>query len=154
MHVVHPPPVAAWNQASPRLAPWALYESVSQSWYECSGSFAPHPHPWCRILFPFFYDERNHQVIVVQHLHTHDRLSLCVITPKHVFWVNISKNKKINNSKNLKNGSGIHYLCHHMSLLVVGACLDLHISLSLHRGSHRWQWSTTATMERSPLARD
>ena len=76
---------------------------------------------------------------------------------KHVFWVNISKNthtkKKMNNSKKLKSGFGIHYLCHHMLLLGIGACSDLHESLSLHRGSHRWQWSASATMERSPLGR-
>ena len=62
----------------------------------------------------------------------------------------IKKHKTFNNSKNLKRGFGIRYLCRHMSLLV-GACMDLHGSLSLHRGSHRWQWSATATMERSPL---
>ena len=44
MRVAHPPPVTAWNQASPRLAPWDLYESVAQSWYEFPGAFAPHLH--------------------------------------------------------------------------------------------------------------
>ena len=31
MLVVHPPPDAAWPQASPRLAPWVLYVSTIQS---------------------------------------------------------------------------------------------------------------------------
>ena len=44
--------------------------------------------------------------------------------------------KKINNSKNFKSGFGIRYLCHHMLLLVVGACPDIHGILSLHRDSH------------------
>ena len=41
--------------------------------------------------------------------------------------------------KNSKRGFGICYLCHHMLLLVVGACLDLPENISLHRDSHQWQ---------------
>ena len=55
--------------------------------------------------------------------------------------------------KKLKNGFGIHYLCHHMPLLVAGACPYLHGSLSLHKGSHLWQWFISTTMQRSLLGR-
>ena len=154
MLVVHQPPDTAWPQASPRLAPWVPYVLSIQSLCGCFGASTLHPHPWCHLLFPSVYDEGNCQAAMVQHLHTHDRLSLCVVTPKHVFWVNISKNtKKINNSKNLKSGFEIHYLCRHMPLLGVGAYPDLHGSLSLHRGSCLWWWSISATMERNLLGR-
>ena len=32
MLMAHPPPDAAWPQASPRLAPWVPYVSAARSW--------------------------------------------------------------------------------------------------------------------------
>ena len=72
---------------------------------------------------------------------------------KHVFWFHISKNKKNKNNSKIKSGCGIHYLCLHKSLLVVGACLGHCGSLSLHRDSHLWRWAISTTMKRTLLGR-
>ena len=37
------------------------------------------------LLFPSVYDEGSLQAAMVLHLHTHDGISLCVVTQKHVF---------------------------------------------------------------------
>ena len=80
-------------------------------------------------------------------------VTMCRHTKTCLLSQYIKKHNKFNNSKNLKSGFGIHYLCLHMPLLMVGACPNIHGSLSLHRDSHRRQWSTSATMERSLLGR-
>ena len=71
---------------------------------------------------------------MVLHLHSYNRISLCVVTQKHVFLIPYIKKKtqKLNNSKNIKKRVGIHYQCHRMLLLVVRACQDLPENLSLH----------------------
>ena len=142
-------------QEIPRLAPWVPCVLTKQILCECSGVSAPHPHPWYHHLFPSVDDEEIHLVIVVLHLHIHDRLSLCVVTPKHVFWVYISKNtqKKLIIKKTLKRGFGIRYQYHPILLLVVGACLGLPENLFPHRDNHWWQQSTVTTMEISQLGR-
>ena len=45
----------------------------------------------------------------------------------------------------------IRYLSLHMPILVTMACPDPPGNLSLHRGSHLWQQSVIATMEKSQL---
>ena len=45
----------------------------------------------------------------------------------------------------------IRYLYRHMPILVAMACPGPLENLSLHRGSHQWQISVIATMERSQL---
>ena len=45
----------------------------------------------------------------------------------------------------------IRYLYRHMPILVDMACSYPPKNLSLHRGSHQWQQSVIATMERSHL---
>ena len=45
MRMVHPPPIAAWPQESPRLVPWEIPVSIEQSSCECSRASAPHPNP-------------------------------------------------------------------------------------------------------------
>ena len=153
MLVVHPPPGAAWPQASPQLAPWELYESVSQSWYECSGAFALHPHPWCHLLFPSIYDEGSLLATVVPHLHTNGRCHYVLSRKNMSFWFHIIRRKKIklNNSKIKKERVEIPYLYRHMPILVVAACPGPPGNLSLHRGSRRWKLYVVATTERSQL---
>ena len=66
--------------------------------------------------------------------------------------INQENTKKLNNSKILKRVRvEIRYLCLHMLILVVMACPDLPENLSLHKGSHLWQQSVVATMEKSLL---
>ena len=151
--MVHQPPGAAWPQASPRLTPWVPYVSNEQSLCGCFGASASHPHPWYHLLFPSVNDEESLLAVVVLYLHIHDKLSLCIVTPKICLLSQYIKNiKKLNNSK-LKSGFGILYLCRHKLLLVVEAYLGLRRILSLHRGSRLWRRSISATMERSLLGR-
>ena len=79
-------------------------------------------------------------------------MSLRIVTQKHVFLIpyNQENKKKLNTSKFLKRVRvEIRYLCLHMLILVAMACLDPPRNLSLHRGSHLWQQSVIATMEKS-----
>ena len=83
-------------------------------------------------------------------------MPLCIITQKHVFLIphNQENTKKLNNSKNLyRVRVEIHYLYHHMPILVAMACLGPPRNLSLHRGSHRWKLSVITTMERNQVDR-
>ena len=133
-------PFAASPQESPQLVPWAPYVPNEQSSCGFFGASALHPHPWYHLLIPFVYDEGNLQAIMVLHLHTYDRMSLCVVTQKHVFWFYITKNtKNLIIQKNLKRGFGTHYQCHCMLLLVVGACQDLPENIFSYRDNHRWK---------------
>ena len=148
-------PGAAWPQASPWLAPWVLSVSIEQISCECSGVSTPYSNPWSHRLFPSVDDKERHLVVMVLHLHIHDRVSLCVVTPKTCLLISYIKKhtqKNLNNSK-IKSGFGISYLCLHKLLLVVGACLDHHKSQFLHRDSHLWWWAVSTTMERTLLGR-
>ena len=150
MLVVHQPPNTAWPQASPRPTPWVPCVSSVQSLCGCFGASAPMMssplplHLWwgklsrhCAPTFAYTW-----QIVIMCH-HT----KTCLLSQY------IKKHKKIYNSKNLKMGFGIHYLCHHMPLLVVEACPGLPRNLFPHRDNHRWQLSATATMEISQLGK-
>ena len=154
MIMVHPPPGIAWPQEIPWLAPWVLSVSIEQSSCECSRVSDLHPHPWSHHLFPFVDDQEIHLAIVFLHVHIHDRVSLCVITPKTCLLISYIKkhNFFLNNSK-IKSGFWIHYLFLHKPLLVVGACMGIYGSWSLHRDSHLWWWYFFSTMERTLLGR-
>ena len=76
----------------------------------------------------------------------------CHSKPCLFYSTNQENTKKLNNSKILKRVRvEIHYLCLHMLILVVMACLGLPENLSLHKGSPLWQQSVVATMEKSLL---
>ena len=84
--------------------------------------------------------------------YTWQSINMCRHTKNMSFDFIYQKTKKLNNSK-IKSGFGIHYLCLHKPLLVVGACMDHHKSQSLHRDNHIWWWDVSATMERTLLGR-
>ena len=149
MRVARPPPIAAWTQESPRLAPWELYELVARSWYECSGAFTLHPHLWFHPLFPSIYDVGSPMVTVFPHLHMKSRCHYVLSRKNMSFWFHIIKKTQQKNSKRVR--VEIRYLSLRMPILVAMACPDPLGNLSLHRGSHLWQQSVVATMERSQM---
>ena len=150
--MVHQPPSAAWPQASPRLAPWVPCVSSVQSLCGCFGASTPHPHTWCRLSSP---PSMMRETVSLPWSNIYIHMTDCHYVSSHqnMSFESIYQKtqKKINNSKNIKRGFGIRYLCLHILLLVVGACTNLPGNLSLHRDSHQWKWSAPATMERSPL---
>ena len=153
MLVVPQPLDVAWPQESPRLAPWVPYVSAAQSLCGCFGASALHPHPWCHLLVPSIYDEKNVRPSW-SYICIHMTGCHYVSSHKNMSFESIYKKTQKNLIiQKLKKRFGIRYQCHRMLIPVVEACRDLPKNLSPHRGNHRWQLSTATTMEINQLGR-
>ena len=81
-------------------------------------------------------------------------MSLCLVTQKICLLIPCNqKTQKNSITQKFKERVEIHYLCHHMPILVVAACPGLSRNLSPHRGSHWWKLSVVTTMEINQLDR-